>query len=109
MQIFGRAHRVGAKTGSKVRSIVVRLHHYHERELVRKRLFIYSDALKEDNMGIGAQLPKELRDARKPFYPAMNKAKTEGENVKFLGTKLFIACEEYVEPNGASNPTPVDR
>ena len=52
--LFDRAHRVGAKRGSKVRPIVVKFHYYHERELVRRRSFDYSETLKNHNMGIGA-------------------------------------------------------
>ena len=33
--VFVRDHRVGTKTGSKVRPIVVKFHYYHERERVR--------------------------------------------------------------------------
>ena len=51
--LFDRAHRVGTKSGSKVRPIVVKFHYYHERELVRKRSFDYGEALKGQNLGIG--------------------------------------------------------
>ena len=101
--LFDRVHRVGAKTRTKARPIVAKFHYYHERETVRKRAFEYSDVLKLDNKGISAQLPKQLRDARKPLYPAMKRAKEEGKNVRFVGNKLYIEGEEYVEP------TPMNR
>ena len=107
--LFDRAHRVGAKSGSKVPPIVVKFHYYHERELVRRRSFDHSEILKNHNMGIGAQLPKELRDGRRPLYPAMRKAQSEGKNVKFIGTKLFIEGEEYIEPSGGAGPSPMER
>ena len=99
--VFDQVHRVGAKTGSKVRHTVVKFHYYHERELVRKRSFNHSKALKGENMGIEAQLPKELRNARKPLYPTMKKTNIEGKNIKFVGQNLFIEGEEYVEEKRA--------
>ena len=80
--VFDRAHRVGAKTGSKGQPSVVKFQYYHERELVRKPSFDYSEALKGENMSIGAQLPKDLRDARKPFYPATEKKKQKKKKKK---------------------------
>ena len=55
---------------------------------MRKIVFDCSEALKVANQGVGAQLPKSIRDARKPLYPAMKKAKDDGKNVKFVGKKL---------------------
>ena len=105
--LFTRAHRIGNKSSMKVRPLVVKFHYYHERELVRQRSFEYSDPLKAVNIGIGAQLPKIIRDARKPLYPAMNKAKTEGKNVKFVGTKLFIEGKEFVQAATGPGPQPM--
>ena len=102
--LFDRMHRVGTRTGHKARPIVAKFHYYHERETVRKRAFDYGEALKQVNKGIGAQLPKQLRDERKPLYPAMKKAKEEGKKVRFVGNKLYIEDEEYVV-----EPTPMDR
>ncbi|MEW8547532.1 MAG: hypothetical protein AB2693_28835 [Candidatus Thiodiazotropha sp.] len=104
--IFDRAHRIGAKTGPRPRPIVVKFHYYHEREMVRKRSFDYSDTLKAGNMGIGAQLPKETRDARKQHYPTMKRAKSEGKQVKFVGSKLYIDGVEHVQ--AGQGPPPMD-
>ena len=93
--VFDRAHRVGRKSGGKVRPIVVKFHYYHERELIRKRSYDYAEALKNVNLGVGAQLPKDIRDARKLLYPAMKKAKDEGKDVKFVGKKLYINGAEH--------------
>lgn len=60
----------------------------------------FAEQLKALNMGVGAQLPKEIRDARKPLYPIMKKAKDEGKNVKFVGKKLFINGNEYADQPG---------
>lgn len=104
--LFDRAHRVGRKNGTKARPIVVKFHYYHERELVRKRAFEHGEALKYANLGIGAQLPKDIRNGRKPLYPAMKKAKDEGKNVKFIGKKLFIEGVEHVEAGASAGPPP---
>lgn len=87
--IFDRAHRVGQKAGSKVRPIVVKFHYYTEREKVRQTSFNFTDKLKSSNHGVGVQLPKEIRDARKPLYSVMKKAKDEGQRVKFVGKKTL--------------------
>ena len=102
-----RAHRVGRMSGVKVRPIVVKFHYYHERVLVRKKSSEYADALKTAKLGVGAQLPKDIRDARKPLYPAMKQAKGEGKDVKFVGKKLFIEGNEYVGAASSAGPPPV--
>lgn len=101
---FDRAHRLGQKSGSKIRPIVVKFHYYAEREEVRKTSFNFAAQLKASNMGVGAQLPKDIRDARKPLYSVMKKAKDEGKNVKFVGKKLFINGTEYADQPGAQQP-----
>ena len=92
--LFDRAHRVGQKSAT-ARPIVVKFHYYTDREKVRQASFTYSDDLKTAQFGVGAQLPKGIRDARKPLYPVMKKAKDEGKNVKFVGKKLFINGSEH--------------
>ena len=102
--IFDRAHRVGPKSRSNVRPIVVKFHYYSEREAVRKTSFDHAERLKNAELGIGIQLPKDIRDARKPLYPEMKKAKNEGKSVKFWGKKLYVNGVEYVAP-GATGTT----
>ena len=99
---FDRVHRVGPKSATKTRPIVAKFHYYEQREQVRKLSFDASDALKAANLGVGAQIPKEIRDARKPLYPAMKQAKDAGKNVKFVGKKLLIDGAEYKLPAGVS-------
>ena len=55
---FDRAHRVGQKSGSRARPIVVKFHYYSEREAVRQSSFNFSEHLKSVHMGVGVQLPK---------------------------------------------------
>ena len=104
--VFDRVHRVGQKAGSKVRPIVVKFHYDSEREKVRQPSFNVTDKLKSTNHGVGVQLPKEIRDARKPLYPVMKKAKDEGQQVKFVGKKLFIDGKEYGKKPGTETSQP---
>ena len=92
--LFDRAHRVGQKSAT-TRPIVVKFHYYSDREKVRQASFNYANELKTANFGVGAQLPKGIRDARKPLYPIMKKAKDEGKDVKFIGKKLYINGAEH--------------
>ncbi|XP_053381867.1 uncharacterized protein LOC128549312 [Mercenaria mercenaria] len=39
-------------------------------------------------MGIGVQLPRDVREARKPLYPAMKTAKDSEKSVKFVDFPL---------------------
>ena len=93
---FDRAHRIGQKSGSRARPIVVKFHYYSEREAVRQSSFNFSEHLKSVNTGVGVQLPKAIRDARKPLYAKMKEAKDGGSNVRFVGKKLFIDSNEFV-------------
>lgn len=104
--IFDRAHRLGRR-GGKTRPIVVKFHYYHDREAVRKTSFDNTQQLKQANMGIGPQVPKEIRDARRPLYPVMKSAKDAGKPVKFVGKKLFIEGREY-HPAAATPTTPME-
>ena len=92
--IFDRAHRVGQRSAS-TRPIVVKFYYCSQREKVRQTAFGVSEELKAAKLGVGAQIPKDIRDARKPLYPAMKKAKDEGKSVKFMGKKLFINGSKY--------------
>ena len=104
--LFDTAHRVDQFSGGKVRPIVVKFHYFTDREKIRKASFGFADELKAANLGIGAQSPKQIRDARKQLYPAMKKAKEDGKTVKFVGKKMYIDGREYVagpsEPSGTS-------
>lgn len=95
--MLDRVHRVGQKTG-RTRPIVAKFHYYTDRERVRQASYTYGNELKAENLGVGAQLPKGLRDARKPLYPAMKQAKDAGKRVKFVADRLFIDGAEYKPP-----------
>ena len=92
---FDRVHRVGSKSGTKVRPIVAKFHYNEEREYARKIAFHCNEALKVANQGVGAQLPKSIRDARKPLYPAMKKAKDDGKNYVLTERSINRQQEQY--------------
>lgn len=96
-----RAHRVGGRS-NKPRPIVMKFHYFSEREAVRNRSIEYSAALKAENRGIGIQLPKSVRDARKSLYGPMKAAKDAGKHVRFVGKKLLINGEEF-RPSAPTN------
>ena len=95
--LFDRVHRLGRRW-NKARPIVVKFHYYHDRETVRKASYDKADALKAARVGVGPQIPKEIREARKPLYPAMRAAKDKGQNVRFVGKNLFINNVKYTPP-----------
>ena len=77
-----------------MRPTVIKFHYYSDREKVRQTSCNVTDKLKSTNHGVGVQLPKEIRDAGKPLYPVMKKAKDVGQQVQFVGKKLFIDGKE---------------
>ena len=62
---------------------------------MRQTSYSCTDELNAANLGIGIQIPKEIREARKPLYPVMKKAKDEGNSVRFNGKTLLINGKEY--------------
>ena len=55
-----------------------KFHYYGEREKVRHTSYNCTDELKAANLGIGIQIPKEIREAMKPLYPIMKKSQGRG-------------------------------
>jgi len=67
-----RAHRLGHPERSrKPRPIIVKFHRYKDREDVRAQANSMRNDLKSSNHGVGVQIPKEWRDARRPLYSIM--------------------------------------
>ena len=64
--LFDRANRVGQRS-NKPRPIVVNFHFYGECEKVRQTSYNCTDELKAANLGIGIQIPKQIREGRKPL------------------------------------------
>jgi hypothetical protein len=96
--LIERAQRIGEK-GSKSRPILVSYHYFAEREAVRLKSYDKSGELKAAGVGIRIQLPKAIRDARKPLYDVMDNAKKAGKTVRFVGKNLFINGKLY-KPEG---------
>ena len=98
--IFDRAHRIGLfnKKNKDPRPIVVKFHYYRDREIVRKRSYECKDLLKQNDLGVGIQWPKAVRETREQLYPLLNKLKKEGRDAKFVKDKLFVDGNEYVPP-----------
>lgn len=99
--VFDRIHRIGRLENLKpgnIRPIVAKFHRYSERERVRQAGYEKRDALKRENLAVRAQLPQEVLEKRKPLYPVFEKAKNDGERVKFVLDKLYINGREYVPP-----------
>ena len=58
--VFERIHRLGKPTRhDKPRPIIARFHYYSDRERVRNEAFARKDDLKQHNLGVGVQIPKE--------------------------------------------------
>ena len=74
--LFDRAHRVG-KRSKKPGPIVVKFHYYGERDKVRQTSHNCMDELKAAYLENGIQIPKEIREARKPLYLIMKRASDE--------------------------------
>lgn len=66
---FDRVHRVGAPTFGKTRPIVAKFHYYKEPEGLRNKSFELANKLKNENVGVGAQWPKQMRETRRNLYP----------------------------------------
>lgn len=96
---FDRAHRMGnPEYSKKPRPIVVKFHSYSERETVRTTSYTVKDDLKKTNHGVGIQLPKEWREARRDLYPVMQTEKRKGHKVKLVADKLYINGQQYMRP-----------
>lgn len=93
---FDRVHRMGNTTAKKPRPIVARFHYYTERESVRTKTYDRNEILKEQDCGVSIQRPKNVRDARKSLYSVMKREKEKGNEVKFVGDKLYINGQPYI-------------
>ena len=94
---FDRAHRLGNPFRAKTpRPIIVKFHSYEEREVVRNTAYRLKDELRTKNLGVGVQIPKEWRDARKPLYSVADQERKKGNRVRFVGDQLLVNGKPYV-------------
>ena len=61
--------KVSKRSAGKTRPIFARFIHNHQRERVRFASFCQADDLKDVARWVGVQLPRAMRDARRPLYP----------------------------------------
>lgn len=85
----------GVPARGKVRPIVANFHYYKEREQVRNKSFELADNLKAADIDIGAQWPKQMRDARKTLSFIMAQEKEKGNMMKLVKDKLYINGQLY--------------
>ena len=102
---FDRVHRVGPASIGKTRPKVAKFHYYKEREFVRNKSFELKDKLKAENVGVGAQWPKQMRDTRKALYDVMQQEKNKGHTVKLVKDKLFVNGHLYVSGAATAGTT----
>ena len=95
-----RAHRLGIRViQNKPRLIFAKFYYYNDREQVPKAAFRLKDDLNRDNLGVGIQLTREWREARKQLYSAIQAERNKGNNTKFIGEKLYVNGQPYKPKN----------
>lgn len=84
-----RAHRLGKPRG-KIRPIVVKLHNYKDRELIRTTAADKSEKLKDLKQGVGVQQTKAVLQKRRDMNAVFEREKAAGRTVKWAGAKLLV-------------------
>ena len=102
---FDRAHRLVNSRAKKPRPIIVKFHNCTHRERVRQAALAIKEDLGKSNFGVGAQIPKEWREARKALNTVYKSEKQKGKKVKFVGEKLFVNDVEYKSSTQTTNKT----
>lgn len=93
-----RAHRIGKRESGKIRPIVVKFTRFPQRELVRKSAF----KLKNTDLSISEQFPREIQDRRKQLLPVLKQAKANNRKTVFVKDKLFIDGRLYRQDQGTT-------
>lgn len=92
------AHRIGKRESGKIRPIVVKFTRFPQRELVRKSAF----KLKNTDLSISEQFPREIQDRRKQLLPVLKQAKANNRKMGFVKDKLFIDGRLYRQDQGTT-------
>ena len=92
---FDRAHRLGGPNSKSPRPVIAKFDKFQDRERVRSASFEYKADLNTKRLGVGIQLPKEWRSARKDLYPVQQDAQKQGKSTRFSGNKLYINGQLY--------------
>ena len=89
---FDRAHRLGPITNRNTRPIVVKFHHYTDRETIRVRSYDedIKRKLNDARQGVGIQTPFQVREARKALFPLAKEEEQKGNRVRINGNKLLV-------------------
>lgn len=93
-----RAHRIGKRESGKIRPIVVKFTRFPQRELVRKSAY----KLKNTDLSISEQFPREIQDRRKQLLPVLKQAKANNRKTVFVKDKLFIDGRLYRQDQGTT-------
>ncbi len=92
---FERVHRMGAKfneDGSrKTRPIVAKFSSYKQKEKVKGE----GSKLKDSNVGMGDQYPREIQQRRKELWNYYKDARNKGHRVKLVLDKLYVDGQEF--------------
>ena len=101
------ANRGGKKQAHNNRPVVVKFQDFKTRETIRNLSYQKREALKSKDLGIGVQLPFEIRDRRRKMRSLAQRLQSEGRQVKVVGDKLFVNGKLYRDhqptPDGATN------
>ncbi|CAG2206075.1 unnamed protein product [Mytilus edulis] len=84
-----KAHRLGQKKARQARPIIVRFKDSNSRSQVRSNSY----KLKNTNVGIIQQYPKEVNDRRKRLVPLYKAAKLQNRKSVLINDKLYIDGE----------------
>jgi hypothetical protein len=93
-----RAHRIGRPRVGATRPIVVKFHKYEIKERIRSISYEKRDALKQANVNVREQWPKEMMERRRQLYPVMNEERAKGRATRMVRDKLYINNVEYIPP-----------
>lgn len=81
-----RCHRLGPRTGTRPRSIIVRFHWFGDRTMVWES----RQKLKGTNLFLNEDFPKEINERRKTLLPLMKAARQNGHRANLNVDKMHI-------------------
>ncbi|VDI70194.1 Hypothetical predicted protein [Mytilus galloprovincialis] len=84
-----KAHRLGQKKAGQARPIIVRFNDSNARSQVRSNSY----KLKNTNVGISQQYPKDVNDRRKRLVPLYKEAKLQKKKAVLINDKLYVDGE----------------
>jgi ribA/ribD-fused uncharacterized protein len=88
---FQRCHRLGYKSDSKTRDIIVRFLWFQDRECV----WANKSELKGTKIIVKEDFPTEVEERRSRLYPVMKAAKANNQKARLVADKLVIDGQRY--------------